>query len=494
MEGEILQSVVSVFSVLNLVAIFVGVAFGIFMGAIPGLTGTMGIALIIPLTYGFSPLTAFCVLLGAYKGCLFGGSIPAILLNTPGSPAAAATVQDGYPLAQKGRGSEAMGMALWASVIADVIATVILVLGAVSLAKLATNFGPPEFATLVLFALLVVAGVSGNSLSKGLITASLGFLFGTVGLDPMVATPRFTFDNVNLMNGISLMAMLIGLFAVSELLIQAENLVEKQTAKQANSKASSSISWFQIRGSLKTICRGSFIGVVLGAIPGLGATPAAFLSYSEAKRKSATPEKFGQGELEGVAAAESANNATCGGALIPLLALGVPGDVTTAVLMGAFLIHGLAPGPALFSEDISLIYSLFVVLFIASLFLPLVGKVAIKLFFQITRIPQSVLLPTIAVFCVVGVYGFNNSTVDLWIMLGFGLLGYVMRKLDFPLAPMMIGFVLEPVGEQAVRQALTLSEGNWLIFVSTPLSVLFLALSVISAVVIFRRNTNKNGV
>lgn len=484
MLTELLSAMDMLLSVQNFVAIFVGVAFGVFMGAVPGLTGTMGIALVIPLTYAFEPITAFALLLGTYKGALFSGCIPAILINTPGTPAAAATVLDGYPLTQKGRGGEAMGMALWASVIGDVISTVALIFGAILLAQLATKFGPPEFAMLVLFSLTIVAGVSGDSMIKGLNAAAVGFIFGTVGLDPMMATPRFTFGEITMLNGVSLMAMLIGLFAVSELFIQAEASASS-IAKVVVPKAK--IGWARIRKSLPTILRGSAIGIVLGSIPGLGATPSAFLSYSEARRASKTPEKFGKGTLDGVAAAESANNATAGGALIPLMALGVPGDVVTAVLLGAFLIHGLAPGPQLFAENLDLVYAIFIALLIAALMLPVIGLAAIRLFSHIVMIPRYVLYPIIAILCLLGVYGFNSSPTDLWIMLGFGVLGYGMRKLAFPLAPMMIGFVLEPIGEQSVRQALLISSGDWWVFVSTPISVLFLALTVLSVAFIARR-------
>ncbi|SNZ19260.1 tripartite tricarboxylate transporter permease [Cohaesibacter gelatinilyticus] len=481
---DLLSALDMLLTIQNLIAIFAGVAFGVFMGAVPGLTGTMGIALIIPLTYAFEPITAFALLLGTYKGALFSGCIPAILINTPGTPAAAATVLDGYPLTQKGRGGEAMGMALWSSVIGDVISTIALIFGAILLAQLATKFGPPEFTMLVLFSLTIVAGVSGKSIIKGLIAASIGFIFGTIGLDPMMATPRFTFGELTMLNGISLMAMLIGLFAVSELFIQAEQLTDS-ISKVVVPKAQ--ISWAKIREKLPTILRGSVIGIILGSIPGLGATPSAFLSYSEAKRASKTPEKFGKGSLDGVAAAESANNATAGGALIPLMALGVPGDVVTAVLLGAFLIHGLAPGPQLFAEHLDLVYAIFIALLIAALMLPIIGLAAIRLFSRIVMIPRYVLYPIIAILCLLGVFGFNSSPTDLWIMLGFGFLGYAMRKLAFPLAPMMIGFVLEPIGEQSLRQALTISSGDWSIFVSTPISILFLGLTVLSVSFITHR-------
>ncbi|WP_150526874.1 tripartite tricarboxylate transporter permease [Roseibium sediminis] len=484
MIADLFSALDMLLSVQNLIAIFAGVAFGVFMGAVPGLTGTMGIALIIPLTYAFEPITAFALLLGTYKGALFSGCIPAILINTPGTPAAAATVLDGYPLTQKGRGGEAMGMALWASVIGDVVSTIALIFGAILLAQLATKFGPPEFSMLVLFSLTIVAGVSDDSMIKGLIAAAVGFIFGTVGLDPMMATPRFTFGEITMLNGISLMAMLIGLFAVSELFIQAETSTTSIT-RVVVPKAQ--IGWARIREKFPTIMRGSVIGIVLGSIPGLGATPAAFLSYSEAKRASKTPEKFGKGSLDGVAAAESANNATAGGALIPLMALGVPGDVVTAVLLGAFLIHGLAPGPQLFAENLDLIYAIFIALLVAALMLPVIGLAAIRLFSHIVVIPRYVLYPIIATLCLLGVFGFNSNPTDLWVMLGFGFLGYTMRKLAFPLAPMMIGFVLEPIGEQSVRQALTISSGSWWVFVSTPISILFLSLTVLSVAFITHR-------
>jgi len=484
MIDDIFSALSMLMTIQNMVAIFAGVSFGVFMGAVPGLTGTMGIALIIPLTYAFEPITAFALLLGTYKGCLFSGCIPAILINTPGTPAAAATVIDGYPLMKKDRGGEAMAMALWASVIGDIISTISLIFGALLLAQLATKFGPPEFAMMILFSLTIVASVSGNSMIKGLIAASIGFIFGTVGLDPMMATPRFTFDEVTMFNGISLMAMLIGLFALSELFIQSETIFGS-AKKLLVPKAK--ISLAKLRETLPTIFRGSAIGIVLGSIPGLGATPAAFLSYSEAKRASKTPEKFGKGCLEGVAASESANNATAGGALIPLMALGVPGDVITSVLLGAFLIHGLAPGPQLFIENIELVYAIFFALLIAALMLPVVGLAAIRMFSKMVMIPRYILYPIIGILCLLGVFGFNSSPTDLWIMLGFGVFGYGMRKLSFPLAPMMIGFVLEPIGEQSVRQALTISSNSWLVFVSTPISILFLVLTILSVFFVIRR-------
>ncbi|WP_024334768.1 tripartite tricarboxylate transporter permease [Desulfotignum balticum] len=474
----------------NVFAIFLGVAFGVFMGAVPGLTGTMGIALIIPLTYSLSPITAFCALLGTYKGCLFGGAIPAILINTPGAPAAAVTVFDGFPLAQKGQAGQAMDIALWASVIADAFATICLIFLAVFLARISLKFGPPEYASLIVFSLCIVAGVSGDSMLKGIIAAVLGFLLGTVGLDPMISTPRFTFGFVTLFNGINMMVLMIGLFALSEVLVQSEK--KGSDSRNLADAGKDRASWADIKRCLPTIFRGGVIGVLIGAIPGLGATPAAFLTYTETKRVSKHPEKFGHGAIEGVAASESGNNATCGGALIPLMALGIPGDVTTAVLLGAFLIHGLTPGPALFKENLSLVYSIFAALLIAIFFLPLVGRQFIRLFSLIAKVPNSIIYPVTTVLCTVGVFGFNSSYTDLWLMLFFGVMAYFMRKLGFPLAPMLIAFILEPIGERAIRQSLTLSRGSLDIFITRPISLVFLVLALISVIVLVRMKTRKS--
>jgi len=489
MLSEFIVGFQSVLTFGNIMGIFLGVAFGVFMGAVPGLTGTMGIALIIPLTYTLSPITAFCILLGAYKGCLFGGAIPAIIINTPGTPAAAVTVFDGFPMTQKGQVGRAMGIALWASVLADAFSTVCLIFLAVSLARISLKFGPPEYASLIVFSLVIVAGVSGESILKGIIAAVVGFLLATVGLDPMMSTPRFTFGLPTLFNGINMMVLMIGLFAVSEVLTQSEE-------KGSDSLESTSIekklaSWADIKRCLPTILRGGVIGVLIGAIPGLGATPAAFLTYAETKRVSKHPEEFGKGAIEGVAASESGNNATCGGALIPLLALGIPGDVTTAVLLGAFLIHGLTPGPALFKENLSLVYSIFAALLVAIVFLPLVGRQSIRFFSLIVKVPKSIIYPVAAVLCTVGVYGFNSSFTDLWLMLIFGVVAFFMRKLGFALAPLLIAFILEPIGELAIRQSLALSGGGVSIFVTRPISVLFLVMAAGAVFVLVRMQRGK---
>jgi putative tricarboxylic transport membrane protein len=489
MLNELMVGFQTVLTLGNITAICLGVAFGVFMGAVPGLTGTMGIALIIPLTYTLSPITAFCILLGTYKGALFGGSIPAILINTPGTPAAAVTVFDGFPMTQKGQVGRAMGIALWASVLADAFSTVCLIFLAVSLARISLKFGPPEYASLIVFSLVIVAGVSGESILKGIIAAVVGFLLATVGLDPMMSTPRFTFGLPTLFNGINMMVLMIGLFAVSEVLTQSEE--KGSDSLETTSIGKKLASWADIKRCLPTILRGGIIGVLIGAIPGLGATPAAFLTYAETKRASKHPEEFGKGAIEGVAASESGNNATCGGALIPLLALGIPGDVTTAVLLGAFLIHGLTPGPALFKENLSLVYSIFAALLVAIVFLPVVGRQSIRFFSLIVKVPKSIIYPVAAVLCTIGVYGFNSSFTDLWLMLIFGVVAFFMRKLGFALAPLLIAFILEPIGELAIRQSLALSGGGLGIFITRPISALFLVMAAVAVFVLIRMQRGK---
>ena len=489
MIQDLISGFYSILILKNIFAIIVGVNFGIFMGAMPGLTGTMGIALIIPLTYPLSPITAFCILLGTYKGCLFGGSLPAILINTPGTPAAAATVLDGFPLAQNGKAGKAMGIALYSSVLADLFTTLCLIFVAVKLAEIALKFGPPEYASIVIFALTVIAGVSGKSLIKGFLVASAGFLLGTVGLDPILSTPRFTFGIVELLRGISMMTMMIGLFAVSEVIIQCERKQEESSTFIPISKGGAT--WKDLKICLPAIFRGSLIGLLIGAIPGIGAAPSSFLSYSETRRLSKHPEKFGKGAIEGVAAAESGNNAVCGGALIPLLALGIPGDITTAVLLGAFMIHGLAPGPELFTENSEIVYAIFACMIMANLFLFIFGSQAIKIFSLVTRLSKFVIFPVTAILCIIGVYGFNGSYFDLWVMLFFGLIGYVMRKNNFPIAPFLIAFILEPIGERAIRQSLILSDGSLLIFITRPISAFFIFLAIISIFLVL--NMNKLG-
>jgi len=484
----------------NVMFALLGVAVGIFVGSIPGLTVTMAMALMVPLTFQMDPIPAIAMLLGVYKGGMFGGSISAILINAPGTPAASATVLDGFPMTQKGQALKALKMALYASVTADTMSDVVLILVAPPLARLALRFGPPEIFSLVLFSLTIIAAVSGRSLIKGLLAATLGVLFATVGMDPVAGTSRFTFGYVEMLKGIGLLPMLIGLFAVSEVLIRVEAEVMEGIKglfiKDSDRPEDRRVSWAEFRRCLRTILRGTALGTFLGAIPGIGSTITAFLNYGMAQRASKHPERFGQGELEGVAAAESGNSAVCGATLIPLLSLGIPGDIVTAVLLGAFMIQGIAPGPTMFQEHGRVIYALFVGLMVCNLGNLLIGSLSVRAARNVLRIPQKVLYPTILLLCFVGTYAIDNSLFDVQAMFFFGILGYVMRKFDYPLAPLLIAFVLGPMLENALRQALIMSDGDIGIFISRPISLGFLLLTVLTvsliAFRIWRRTASKD--
>ncbi|MBW2038080.1 MAG: tripartite tricarboxylate transporter permease [Deltaproteobacteria bacterium] len=472
----------------NVMFALLGVAVGIVIGSIPGLTVTMATALMVPLTFKMDPIPAIAMLLGVYKGGMFGGSVSAILINTPGTPAASATVLDGFPMSQKGQALKALKMALYSSVMADTSSDIVLILVAPPLAMLALKFGPPEIFSLVLFSLTIIAAVSGKSLLKGFVAATLGILFATVGMDPVAGTSRFSFGYIEILKGIGLIPMLIGLFAISEILVRVEikvkDKLQQMALKYSDRPEDNKISWSEMRGCLHTIFRGTALGTFIGAIPGLGSTITAFLNYGMAQRGSKHPERFGEGELEGVAAAESGNSAVCGATLIPLLSLGIPGDIVTAVLLGAFMIQGIAPGPMLFQEHGNIIYALFIGLMVCNLGNLVIGSLSIRAARNIFKVPEAIIYPIILLLCFVGTYAVDNSLFDVQAMFFFGILGYVMRKFDYPLAPLLIAFVLGPMLENALRQALIMSDGNVSIFLTHPISLGFLIVTVITIIFI----------
>jgi putative tricarboxylic transport membrane protein len=465
-------------------ALFIGVVIGTIAGAIPGLSATMAVALTLPFTFSLQPIIAILLLLGVYKGGIFGGSIPAILIKTPGTPASSATVLDGYPLAEKGEAGKALNMALWASCTADLISNLSLILFAGWLASFALNFGPPEFFTLILFSLTIIAGVSGNSLLRGALSAMLGLLLATVGLDLIYGTNRFTFGDPNMMGGLNFIAVLIGLFAIPEILAMVWNPHGHE--KSVRQLSGDKLRFADYKRCFRSIVRGSFIGVFLGSIPGIGAAPSAFLSYSEARRKSPNKDNFGKGELEGVAAAEAGNNGVAGATLIPLLALGVPGDVITAIILGAFMVHGLQPGPMMFILNVDIIYGLFIGLIVSSVFLFFVGSVAIRGFRYVADIPRGVLFPGILVLCVYGVFAVNNNIFDVGVMFVMGWVGFVMMRFDIPAAPFLIAFILGPLLEDNFRQAMLMSGSSPVILFRGPITWFFWLLTAITVTAIVR--------
>jgi len=424
------------------------------------------------------------LLLGVYKGGIFGGSIPAILIKTPGTPASSATILDGYPLAEKGQAGKALGMALWASCTADVVSNLSLILFAGWLASFALNFGPPEFFALIFFSLTIIAGVSGDSLLRGALAAMAGLILATVGLDLVYGTNRFTFGDSNLMGGLNFIAVLIGLFAIPEVIAMAWDPTGH--LGKARSLGKSWVTFREYKDSFFSIIRGSMIGVILGSIPGIGAAPSAFLSYSEARRTSKNKANFGKGEIEGVAAAEAGNNGVAGATLIPLLALGVPGDVITAIIIGAFMIHGLQPGPMMFIMNVDIIYGLFIGLIVSSVMLFAVGSVAIRAFRYVADVPKRILMPAVLVLCIYGVFAVNNNIFDVGVMFAMGWLGYVMLRTRIPAAPFLIAFILGPLLEDNFRQSMLMSGGDMAVFVRGPITWAFWSFSLIALFAIYK--------
>jgi len=482
---KLIAGFINILQLQYIIAMTAGVILGIIVGALPGLTVTMAVALLVPFTFGIDPVTGISFLLGVYVGGIYGGSISAIMIRTPGTPAAAATVLDGYPLMKQGKARKALKMALVASFIGGIISAITLILVAPQLAKVALEFGPPEYFSLALFGLTIIAVVSAKNLIKGLISAFFGILINTVGLDPVGGVSRFTFGISNLQSGFPLIPALIGLFAVSEIIRQFSFNREMIIINEAILSNKIHLNINDIKRSLKTIIKSSFIGTIVGAIPGAGSAIAAFLGYNEAVRSSKHPEKFGKGELEGVAAAEAANNAVTGSTLIPLLTLGVPGDTVTAVLLGALMIQGLKPGPLLFEKHIDIVYSLFASIIVINIIMFIIANIGIKWFAKIAMVPIKILMPIILVLCFVGSYSVSGNIYDIEVVIGFGILGYFMQKYDFPVTPLLLANILGPMAERGLRQSLGLSQGSLSIFFTRPITVILLILTIISLLIPF---------
>jgi putative tricarboxylic transport membrane protein len=469
----------------NIFAIGGGMLCGVIVGAIPGMTGTMAVALALPFTFYMNPITGILMLVGIYKGAIYGGSISAILIKTPGTPAASCTVLDGYPLAQSGQAGKALKMALYASCVADFISNLSLIFFAGIIAGFALKFGPPEFFALIVFSLTIIAGVSGKSLLRGIISGCIGLLFATIGLDLVYGTNRMNFGSPDLMAGLNFIPVLIGLFALPEII---NSVSTSASRRNKTTLGASALGWFEFRRCLKSIIRGSVIGVVLGAIPGIGGAPAAFMSYSEARRTSKNADNFGRGELEGVAASEAGNNGCCGATMIPLLALGVPGDVITAVILGAFMIHNLTPGPLLFEQNIGIVYAVFMGMMLSSFFMLIAGLFSIRIFSRIADIPKTLLFPMVLVLCFFGAYATNGSIFDVLVMVVMGVLGYLMSKVELPAAPFLIAFILGPMFEDNLRRSMLLSKGSPDILLRSPICWVFAVLTLVTVLLILRRN------
>jgi putative tricarboxylic transport membrane protein len=478
------SSYAAVFTPSILFMICVGTTAGIVIGALPGLTATMGVALLVPLTFGRPPLESLSMLMGIYCGAMYGGAISAILIRTPGTPAAAATVLEGYPMAKRGEAGRAMAMALFASFFGGIVGALIMTFASPFISSVALEFGPVEYFGLAIFGLSVIISISGRSLIKGMMSAFFGLLIASIGFDPISGFPRFTFGMVEMMEGPPFIPTLIGLFAVSEVF----NEVQKSGGvQQIKARLDQYLpSWKDIKYCFKELCRSSIIGTVIGAIPGAGGDIAAFISYGEAKRASKHPERYGKGEIEGLAASECANNSCSGGAMIPLLSLGVPGDAVTAVLLGAFVIQGLQPGPMLYKEHIDIVYQIFASMMLAQFAMQFIGMAGIQLFARVIMVDRAILTPAIFVLSTVGAYAMRSNVFDVYTTLAFGLLGYVMMRYDYPLSPILLALILGPMAEANLRRAMVISGGDPSILVSRPIAVGLMALAVLSLVLSIR--------
>jgi len=482
----ILAGIAGALEPLNIAFIVLGVTLGIGVGAIPGMSAPMAVAIGVPLTYAMNPVSAIAFLLGVHKGGEYGGAITSILINTPGEVSSALTALEGYPLAQKGKPRKALMMSLYASVAGDVVADMALIVSAAPLAVLALRMGPAELLGVLIFAFAFISSMLGRSALKGIVALALGMLLATVGLDIETGSERLTFGILELQDGLPLVAIAIGVLAFGEVLVQIEKYFSRRAEPEAarieiGRGRDDRLSWREFRTCWRSILRGTAIGTGVGALPGLGASVAAFLAYGAEKRASKTPEQFGTGKLEGLAAIESANNAVIGASLIPLLTLGIPGSATAALIVGAFLIHGITPGPFVFEENPEVIYGLFASLMLANLVNLVVGNVGLRFFAMVLTIPRRIIMASAAILCVTGAYVSSGSMFGVGIMLVFAVLGYFMRKLEFPFIVLLIGFILGPMFERSLRHTIILFDNPLTLAIEHPLLPILAALGIYAA-------------
>ena len=446
----------------NLFLILVGVALGVLVGALPGLSSTMAVALLLPFTLQLEPIPAIAMMAALYCAGTFGGSITAILINTPGTPPAVATALDGYPLAQRGEAGRALGIAAVSSVTGGMFSLVVFIIAAPLLAKVALSFRPPEYFALTLFGLSMLASISGKSSLRNLIAGLFGVLVSTIGIHLTTGVERFVFGITYFIEGISFVPVLVGLFAISEMLNQSQKLnVHMERIKSVAIRLPSKADFLKIRG---TMLRSSIIGTFIGILPAEGSTIAAIIGYNEAKRWSRNKAEFGKGAIEGIAGPETANNAATGGAMVPTLALGIPGSGTTAIILAALMVHGMRPGPYLVRETPEFIYAIFTAMFIANITFLIIGLPGAKLFARVTLIPRQILWPAVFVFSMIGAYSFSQAAFDVWVMLVSGLIGFIMLRHGFGPAPFVMGLILGRLMEEFWSQSMIIFDNNWFRF------------------------------
>lgn len=478
---DVLSALQMVLVPLNIVGLVFGVLVGIAFGCMPGLSVNMGLALLFPLAFSFHGIGGILMLLGIYCGAIYGGSISAILLKTPGTPASVATTLDGYPMAtalkQPGR---ALGLSTMASTFGGIFSTICLILLAPQLAKIALQFSKPEYFALAIFGLSIITSVSSGSVLKGIIGGLFGLFLATVGIDDMSGTVRFTLDTTYFLGGVSFIPVLIGVFAFAQVLSSVETFYDQKHVEQNLTIDRVLPSMGDIKRVLSTLVRSSCIGTFIGCVPGTGGDIAAFVSYDQAKRWSKHSDNFGNGEPEGIVASEAGNNSVSGGAFIPVLTLGIPGDGATAIMMGALMVQGLQPGPLLFTEKAADVYAIFIGLLLANIVMGIMGFSLIKLFVKVVNVPVHILIPIICMMTFVGTYSYNNSMNDVYLMVFSGFVGYFLNKLGFSMSAVIIGIILGSMAEQNFVGSLIMSDGSFNIFFTRPLCLFFLAAAALS--------------
>ena len=493
----IVEGIMSVLTVKTISLIFGGTVLGILFGSIPGITVTMGVALFLPITFSMEPVQGLSLLMGLYIGGTSGGLISAVLLNIPGTPASICTCFDGVPLAQQGKAGKALGIGIVFSFLGGMFSLIVLFFVSPWLASVALNFGAYEYFSIGIFSLTLVSTMSGKSFVKGLISALLGFSFTFIGMAPITALPRFTFGFKQLNGGLSLLPILIGLFAVSQL-FESSGETEQEVKPIEYSIKGFGFSLKEFVSQKWNFLRSAVIGTGVGILPGLGGAICSVVAYGVAKKQSKYPEKFGTGVIDGIVASETANNASTGGALVPLMTLGIPGDNTTAILLAGFMVHGITPGPLLFENNGVLVYGIFTALVLANIFMIISEFGGMRLFVKVLAVPKHILLPIVITLCVIGSYGLNNRMFDVWTMLFFGVLGFGMKKFDIPSTPLLLGAILGPIIETELRRGLMRSRGSFLPFFTEPISGAILIITILivlySALKTFRKASLKKRV
>ncbi len=464
---------------------FLGVAVGIVFGSIPGLSAAMAVALFLPMTFSMGPEAGMTLLVSLYIGAISGGLISAILLNIPGTPSSIATCFDGAPMARQGEAGKALGAGIVFSFVGGLISFIALIFIAPPLAQFTLRFSPVEYFAISVFALTMIAALSSGSMIKGLLSGMLGLMFASIGVSPIDGARRFTLGIDALTSGFDLLPYLIGLFAITEVITAAEHFWSDKPVQMIPLKKirGFGFSWAEFTGQKWNVLRSSAIGLFIGILPGIGGSTSSILSYIAAKKQSKTPEKFGTGHLDGVVASETANNATIGGALIPLLALGIPGDGVTAMMLGGFLIHGLQPGPLLFKSNASFVYGIFAACLVANVIMLLLEFFGLRIFVKLLKVPKHILLPVIVVMCAVGAFAVNSQIASVQAILLFGLVGYAMVKFGIPVAPAILGFILGPLVETNLRRGLMLTEGSFAEFFTRPIAAFFMVAALLALVV-----------